>query len=286
MTEEKEKFYNYEQSKKLQSRRKKRIFVIGSVFLPIFLIAGFVFFKASNILTIAGSDAGTYKNFEVEKEADRLDILVLGVADAGHDGGFLSDTMILLSFNKRTGEIAMISLPRDILVKMPEHPRPERINYAYALGEQRVPNGGGLTLSKEVVKYVTGVYVDHAVALNFTGFERLIDTFGGVTIYRQTPFIESLQWQGEGNPNSAYWRFIRNDSEQKPVQDPEGIDEGSVQLSEAGPSPLEDLGGYWQFHIPSGRHVLNGEEALYYARSRFGTNDLVKTKNLSLRCNC
>lgn len=269
--EEQEKFYHYEQPKVSLKRRKKRLFIAWAVLLPVFLIVGYTFFKVSNVLTIAGSDAGTYKNFKVEKESDRLDVLVLGIGGAGHEGALLSDTMILLSFNKKTGETAMVSLPRDLLVEMPGHPRPEKINYAYALGEQRVSNGGGLMLSKEVVKYITGVYIDHAAVLNFTGFERLIDIFGGVTIYRQTPFVESRQWQGEGNPNSKFWRLVKE--EPAPIESSDISQdslEDSINNSE---NSTETPNEYWEFFIPAGTHVLNGEEALYYARSRYSTND-------------
>ena len=277
-------------SKIRDSKRSKKKLILGSAALVLVLAVSFFLYQTSNVLTIAGSpsDVGVYQDFEVEKEEDRLDILVLGIRGSGDpNGGLLADTMLLVSFDKKDNKIAMVSLPRDLYVEMPDHPNPEKINFAYALGEQRMPGGGGLTLSKEVVKYITGVYVDHAVVVNFHGFERLVNIMGGVNIYRSTDFYESKQWQGEGKEGSPFWykesasaeasdkqqETSENTNETTNIEEQQEDSGDSTAATAPTPIPEEPQEEYWVFHVPAGSSNLDGESALYYVRSRYSSSD-------------
>lgn len=256
---------------------KKRIIVFLGVLLGMGVF--FVFLRASNILTVSGS-VGSYPDFSVEREDDRIDVLILGIRGSGDpNGGLLADTMVLASFDKKTKRAAMVSIPRDLYVEMPDH-GPEKINFAYALGEMRSPGGGGLTLSKEVVQYVSGVYIDHAIVLNFEGFKRVVDTLGGVTITRDTPFVESQQWQGERVAESPYWVFRQEAA--PAVEVPAGA-EGEITPEDeaADPEVIEEpapTAGYWMFRVAEGTHTLNGNDALYYIRSRYSSSDFDRVR--------
>lgn len=264
---------NNKKSKILKKRKWWHFVFIGFLAILVLSVAWF-FYKTSNVLTIAG-DVGVYEDFKVKKEDNRLDILVLGIRGAGDEnGGLLADTMILISFDKEKQKAAIVSLPRDLFVEMPEHEKLEKINFAYALGESRRWGGGGLALSKEVVKYITGVYIDHAIVLNFEGFKELIDTMGGVTIYRDTPFVEGNQWQGEGKEASPFWRLVTNTEN---FEDNDEQKESEVNLTDEN-FKLETQGQYWEFYVPTGKSVLNGDAALYYVRSRFGSSDFDRIK--------
>ncbi|MEX2008430.1 MAG: LCP family protein [Candidatus Spechtbacterales bacterium] len=273
--------YNYRQQQ-LQPRPKKwwqKRRVLALVLALPLLVGGAVFvYQSAHVLMITGADvdAGRYDDFSVEKEEDRIDVLLLGIRGSGDDnGGLLADTLVLASFNTRTKQASMVSIPRDLLVKMPDHDRPEKINFAYALGEQRKPGGGGLSLSKEVVKYVTGVYVDHAIVVNFAGFERLVDTLGGVAITRDSAFTESQQWRGE-TTGSRYWvkKTVPATTEPAPAEGVDSEDEPDQPTAESEPKTITNPPQeYWVFHIPAGTHTLGGEDALYYIRSRYTTSD-------------
>jgi len=257
---------------------KKRIAVLIGVLLIATVF--FVFLRASNILTVSGS-VGSYPDFSVEREDDRIDVLILGIRGSGDpNGGLLADTMVLASFDKKTKRAAMVSIPRDLYVEMPDH-GPEKINFAYALGEMRSPGGGGLAMSKEVVQYVSGVYIDHAIVLNFEGFKKVVDTLGGVTITRDTPFVESQQWQGERVSESPYWVFRQEAA--PAVEVPAGAEgetvptDGTTEvevIEEPAPTPT----GYWMFRVPEGTHTLNGNDALYYIRSRYSSSDFDRVR--------
>ena len=259
--------HNLRRPEKKRSRKRVVFLSVGIILIG---LIGLFLYKASNVLTITGSgtDVGVYKDFSLEDDPNRLTVLILGIrgVDDAENGGLLADSIIIASFDKKKEEAALVSLPRDLLTDMPDHDRAEKLNFAYALGEQRAWGGGGLSLSREVVQFVTGVHIDHVVSVNFASFERAVDILGGVQIYRDTEFAEGSQWRGEGMDDSPFWRV---------AHDGEGAE-------------------YWEFYVPVGTSTLNGGDALYYVRSRFSSSDFdrmrrqqqvtdaLKTKALSL----
>lgn len=282
MRVETEEFNNNEV---LRRRNIKRFLIIGITIL-FFLLLSWIFYKGANVLIIAG-EVGVYDNFKIEKESNRLDVLILGIRGVSDkNGGLLADTMILVSFDKEKEKIAIVSLPRDLFVEMPNYPNLEKINFAYALGEQRSWGGGGLALSKEVVKYVTGVYVDDAIVINFEGFKKLVDILGGVAIYREKEFVEGRQWQGEGIEGSPFWELVTALEEvvsenQEKIGDSQENDEvktNEVPMLTETQVPTEGVNKYWVFKVPKGTSTLSGENVLYYVRSRFSSSDFDRIK--------
>jgi anionic cell wall polymer biosynthesis LytR-Cps2A-Psr (LCP) family protein len=69
-------------------------------------------------------------------EDDRVNILLLGVGGSGHDGPELSDTILFGSFRPSTGDVGLISVPRDLLVTIPGYGL-RKVNHvnAYAVGQ-------------------------------------------------------------------------------------------------------------------------------------------------------
>ncbi len=121
-------------------------------------------------------------------EDDRINVLLMGVGGEGHDGAQLTDTLILASFRPSTGEIGMISIPRDLAVNIPGYGY-TKINSANAYGER--DNGRGEELAKEVVSTVLDQPVHYYVKIDFSSFEELIDAIGGVDVYVERSFTDS-----------------------------------------------------------------------------------------------
>lgn len=101
-----------------------------------------------------------------------VNILLIG-KDAQSDSGARSDTMILCTFNKEENTITMTSFLRDLYVKIPGYQK-NRINAAYRFG--------GAPLLKETLNQNFGIRVDGTVEIDFTRFEEVIDSLGGVTL--------------------------------------------------------------------------------------------------------
>jgi len=64
--------------------------------------------------------AGLLDVTKLKGEGDgRVNILVLGIGGQGHEAPNLSDTMMVISFDPKTKDAAMLSIPRDLYVKIP-----------------------------------------------------------------------------------------------------------------------------------------------------------------------
>lgn len=101
-------------------------------------------------------------------------VLVLGTDERKTEPGpFRSDTMILTGFNPNRREVALMSIPRDLWVTVPD------------VGENRVNTAhffGGPELAKQTVADTFGVPLHYYLKLNFDGFVSIIDAMGGLTI--------------------------------------------------------------------------------------------------------
>lgn len=115
-------------------------------------------------------------------EARPLTIAFLGLdARPGEGLNARSDALILARLDPVTGDVALLSLPRDTWVPIPGYGE-SKINASFYVGEQRQPNGGGLALAKETLAKTFTIQIDYAVAIDFAGFRSLIDALGGITV--------------------------------------------------------------------------------------------------------
>ncbi|MDO5561344.1 MAG: LCP family protein [bacterium] len=121
-----------------------------------------------------------------------FNILLLGYGGANHDGGNLADTIILAQVAPHQEKVSLLSLPRDLWVKLPFSARADqetdfysKINRTLALGnsskeylwrpEQFQGKDGGGNLARAVVSEIIGQPVDYYLAVDFSGFEKLIN---------------------------------------------------------------------------------------------------------------
>lgn len=115
----------------------------------------------------------------------RTNFLLLGIGGGGHEGADLTDTIMIVSVDPKQKKLALISIPRDIWSETLK----DKVNSAYHYGEVKKP-GGGLTLSRAIAEDVTGLPVNYALLLDFTGFKELIDLVGGVEIGVPGAFVD------------------------------------------------------------------------------------------------
>jgi LCP family protein required for cell wall assembly len=118
-------------------------------------------------------------------EQEPINILLLGIDQRpGEKGSYRTDTMILINIDPKTGNIGMLSMPRDLWVTVPTAiPRETRINSAHFIGDSD-PNyeGGGPTLAKETVSLFLDHPVHYYVRINFEGFRTLLEEIGCLDI--------------------------------------------------------------------------------------------------------
>lgn len=120
---------------------------------------------------------------------DRINILLLGIGGAGHDGAYLTDTIILASYKPSLKKVALFSIPRDLVVPIPGAGT-RKINYANALGEESDEPGAGPRLTARVIENVFQQPVHYFVRVDFAGFEKLIDDVGGINVTVDAAFTD------------------------------------------------------------------------------------------------
>ncbi|MDD4901232.1 MAG: LCP family protein [Patescibacteria group bacterium] len=117
---------------------------------------------------------------------DRINILLLGIGGKNHEGGLLTDTIILASLKPSEKKVALISIPRDLAVPV-ENMGWQRINSVNAFAETKKAGSGGLAVS-QTVSDVFQTPIDYYLTIDFTGFEKVIDDLGGIKINVENTF--------------------------------------------------------------------------------------------------
>lgn len=100
-------------------------------------------------------------------------VLFIGTDGRSVDDRGRSDSMILVSLNKKTNEIIMTSFLRDSYVNIPGRGM-DKLNAAYAYG--------GAELLMDTIERNFNVKIDHYVLVNFTSFASIIDAAGGIDL--------------------------------------------------------------------------------------------------------
>jgi len=117
----------------------------------------------------------------------RTNILLAGYGGPGHDGAYLADTIIFVSIDNTTNDIATLSIPRDLLVDLPNYGY-RKINNALAFGMSDTNPHGGDSMLTNAIQEMTGQTVHYFAKIDFNGFKAAVDAVGGVDITVDTAF--------------------------------------------------------------------------------------------------
>lgn len=123
------------------------------------------------------------------EENDRVNVLVMGIGGAGHDGPELTDTIIFGSLKPSTSEVGLMSIPRDLAIPIPGYGW-RKINHANYFGEIEDPDHGARYASG-VIGDVIGQDIQYYVKIDFAGFEQFIDALGGIDVYVERSFVDT-----------------------------------------------------------------------------------------------
>lgn len=181
-----------------KSRKRMVASVVISLFSVIFVVAGALVLRANSLLSgyhyvpdeSSQSDnatSGDNQNGEtsVVAEGDAymkdglyhddqvMNILLLGVDDYQANDVGRSDSMLLISIDKRHQKIKVTSFMRDMYLSIPGYAN-NRINVAYSLG--------GAPLLVKTIEKNFGVDIDKYVIIDFEAFPSIIEALGGIEV--------------------------------------------------------------------------------------------------------
>ncbi|MCE7882802.1 MAG: LytR family transcriptional regulator [Actinobacteria bacterium ATB1] len=108
-------------------------------------------------------------------------------------GGGGADAIILVRVDPKTNKTQMVSIHRDLRVKIPGHGY-GKINSTLVYGSQDAGVELDPSLTVQVVEELTGVHIDHVGIVDFAGFRDIVDAVGGVEICLE--FAERDKWTG------------------------------------------------------------------------------------------
>lgn len=102
-----------------------------------------------------------------------VNILLIGQDRREGEATARSDSMILCTYHRKTGDVTMTSFLRDLYVPIPGH-HDNRINAAYS--------EGGTALLDQTLRENFDLHIDGNVEVDFSQFSQIIDLLGGVKL--------------------------------------------------------------------------------------------------------
>lgn len=207
-----------------------------------------------------GRDVGLTEPEAEDPWADvpRVSTLLIG-SDAGKDRwGTRTDSLMVVTTDTVTGDTLLIGIPRNLEnVPFPDdNPLSDVYPNGYDCGSECLMNGvwtlaegrpdlfegvdnPGRQSTIDVVGEITGLEIDHSVVINLKGFKALVDAMGGVDINVQ----------------------------QRVCVECSSREDGSIRWTDGEPEWIE----------PGLQH-LDGRLALWYSRSRAGSDDFSRMR--------
>lgn len=160
-------------------------------------------------------------------------ILLLG---SDNDGKFnfpalLTQVMMVVHVDPDNNRVALVSIPRDSWVHVPEVGGMHKIDQAFFLGAtQHNSFDDGVRLARSTVEQDYGITIDRYAWVGLSGFASVIDTLGGVDIDVTHPIVDDVYPDDTGNSRDPF--------------------------------------AYRRLYIAPGPQHLDGQQALEYVRSR------------------
>ncbi|UYG93843.1 LytR family transcriptional regulator [Cytobacillus firmus] len=182
-----------------RKKKPKWLKVIGILFLVLLIGGGGYAFMVYKSLTDAvetmhqpidreKSDKRPEKITLAKKEP--FSVLMLGVDERSGDKG-RSDTMIVLTVNPNDKSIKMLSIPRDTRTEIVGKGFEDKINHAYAFGNEE--------MSMATVENFLDIPLDYYIKVNMEGFKDIVDAVGGITVNSSLAFNQSGYQFTEGS---------------------------------------------------------------------------------------
>lgn len=260
----------------LSKRGKAKIF---KKLIPAILTISILTLLVIFLTTLSGTSAVVnyiFSGISLNSSGGRINILLLGIAGGTHDGVNLTDTIMVASYNLKTNQVYLISIPRDLWLPALR----SKANAVYQIG---LSQGNGLGLTKTVVGNILGIPIHYGLRVDFRGFVQVIDAIDGIDVLVERSF-DDYQYpiQGQENDLCGYEEKEMDFSEEeakklnidpgkrKILISPEG--DIATDSAEEGKGVKYFSCRYEHVGFERGKMHMNGAVALTFTRSRHGTN--------------
>ena len=181
---------------KNEKKSKKKMAIIISVSILAIIIAstifGYWYVKKQIYVAPTKEKSAESKYKEVEGITN---VLLIGTDGRTLDELSRSDTIIIATLDNINKKVKLTSIMRDTLVEIPGYGE-QKINAAYAFG--------GPELLMETISNTFEIHLEEYIAVNFWGFESIIDAIGGIEVDVKDYEIENInEYIGESTGTEA-----------------------------------------------------------------------------------
>ncbi|MGB4767699.1 MAG: LCP family protein [Candidatus Saccharimonas sp.] len=243
--------------KKPKSRRRIIKWVILALLLIVVAVGGWMAYKAltNTGAVFKGGLLGLVQHEPLKQDANgRTNILILGTSedDPGHPGGYLTDSLMVLTMSQDKKDAYMISIPRDLYVK---YGRACNSGYAGRINEffncvnddydSEAAEDERMSEARKFFGEIVGLDVQYSVHVNYTVMRDIVAALDGVTVT-----IESRDPRGQMDSNFD-WKCKAGDAR------------ASLATIKKNCPPNGHFIDY-----PNGPVTLDAEHALYLAQAR------------------
>lgn len=202
----------------------------------------------------------------LDSDNNRVNVLLLGTGGAGHEGPDLTDTIILASIDQDGKDVVLIAIPRDFWASNIS----AKINHAYAYGQEK--NDEGLNLAKETVASLLGIPVHYAIRVDFSGFTKAVDLVEGIDVDVENSFTDP-RYPAAGKEDDLCGLTLE-------IVEENGNRQEVVKTATGSAIPLDQINDkndpfvcrYENLTFQKGLIHMDGQTALKFVRSRYGTN--------------
>ena len=208
---------NHVRNKILKNKRRKwAIFFVVLAATFITLAGVYIRARLAKVENVIHQEVETVNLREKEiKDNDSFSVLLLGIDNGAYGRGTevgRSDTMLVVTVNEKLGKTTIVSIPRDSYTEIIGYGTNDKINHAYAFGQEK--------MSINSVQNMLNLPIDYYVTVDMGGLMGLVDAVGGLDItpvltftYEGESFTEGLDRHVDGEAALRYARMRYDDPE-------------------------------------------------------------------------
>ena len=243
------------------------------------LVIGILVALSIFLTTLSGSN--TIVNYilsgnNLKSSSNRVNVLLLGIAGGTHDGSNLTDTIMVASYNLKTSQVNLISIPRDLWLPALR----SKANATYEIG---LLQKNGLGFAKIVIGNVLGIPIHYGLRMDFRGFVAAIDAISGIDVEVDKPF-DDYNYPIDGKEDDLCGNIEKEIDFSQDQAKQLNIEPGKRKVFIAPDGKIatdaaeEDQGAkyyncrYEHISFEKGKIHMGGVIALAFVRSRHGTN--------------
>ena len=208
---------NHVRNKILKNKRRKwAIFFVVLAATFITLAGVYIRARLAKVENVIHQEVETVNLREKEiKDNDSFSVLLLGIDNGAYGRGTevgRSDTMLVVTVNEKLGKTTIVSIPRDSYTEIIGYGINDKINHAYAFGQEK--------MSINSVQNMLNLPIDYYVTVDMGGLMGLVDAVGGLDItpvltftYEGESFTEGEDRHVDGEAALRYARMRYDDPE-------------------------------------------------------------------------